>query len=123
MNLTPWLLGGALVLAAGSVAYGQIERASRVAAEADLKDAQDKLRDNEAALTALRRDRETTVAALEGVTRDLRASSANLQSARIAANAAPRSTACVASPGVRALRGSLLARDTAGAGGNRPAAR
>lgn len=117
--MNPILVGGLAlgILTASSIAYGQWERASRISAEAELRSATTLLKANEASLRELRQERSTTVAALSGVTEALRTSAANLQEARSVTHAAPRTTSCVAHPGVRALRDSLRRRSAAGTGG------
>jgi hypothetical protein len=121
MNIA--IVGGLVagLVTVSSIAYGQWERVARVEAVAELRTATDLLRSNEAALVLLRKERATTVEALSGVTEALRTSAASMQEARNVTYAAPRTTSCVAHPGVRALRDSLRRRVAAPGPGRAPA--
>ncbi len=122
--MNPLLLGAAAaaIITLGSLGYGQWQRADRIAAEARLEASERLLKANQAALSRLEAERNTTVAALEQVAASVRTSAETLREARTAINAAPRTTSCVALPGVRALRNSLRARPPGGAVRSPPAA-
>ncbi len=111
VNLIPWAIGACVLLFAGVVALWQIEAAQRAAAELRLTAVQGQLATANAALE----DRANVMAALgrqEQATRDLQA---ELEPTRRAIYAAPRTTACVASPVVRAGLDSLRTARARGA--------
>lgn len=110
-NLIPWAIGACVLLFAGVVALWRIEAAQRDAAELRLTAVQGQLATANEALE----DRANVMAALgrqEQATRDLQQ---ELAPTRRTIYAAPRSTACVASPVVRAGLDSLRAARARGA--------
>jgi hypothetical protein len=120
MNPILWGYVGLGAVLLGSLAYGQYERGNRIYAQAETEKVSDQLRLVQATLDDTKRDRDSVVAALGHVSQAIQSSTQNLQPARSAAYAAPRSNACVQHPGVRSLRDSLRARQI-GAPGNLPA--
>jgi hypothetical protein len=107
----PWAIGLVLLGFAGMTAAWSIEAAKRDAAELRATAAAEKLATAEAALA----DRAAVIAALDRqaqATRDLRA---ELEPTRRIVHAAPRTTACVASPVIRAGADSMRAARAAAA--------
>jgi hypothetical protein len=103
-------LGASLV--AGLLWY----RAEAATAGARAAQSERLLADNAAALAELTRERDRAVAALEAEAVAARRRDADFAAIRSAIHAAPVSTACVASPAVRAALGGLQRRAAAGGG-------
>lgn len=114
-----YLVGGAVLAMLLTAGWALAERGGRISAQAEVTAQAVKLQQNEAALDELQAERARTVAALE-----VQAAAAETRAAESAAirrtiNAAPVTTACVASPALSAaLRG--LRRNPAGGAGGTP---
>lgn len=108
----PWVAGAVLLLLTGLVGWLRIEQLQRQAAEARLTEARDQLAAAQAALA----QRATVIGALERQAETIAAMQSRLEPIRRVVNAAPRTTACVASPVVAAGLERLRAtRPAAGA--------
>lgn len=116
----PWLAGGALLLIASLGAWLRIEQLQRQAAETRIEEARGQLAAAQAALE----QRAAVIGALERQAETIAAMQSRLDPIRRVVNAAPRTTACVASPVVAAGLERLRATRPAGAdrGAAQPAA-
>lgn len=112
-GLLPWAAGLALLAFAGVTVAWRLEAAQRDAAELRAEEAAKRVATMQAALA----DRAAVIAALDRQAEATRALRDELEPTRRVIHAQPRTTACVASPVVRAGVDSLrAARAGAGAG-------
>lgn len=112
----PWALGGVLLIIAALAGAWRLEAAQRVAADLRTEAAEQRLATANAALA----DRANVMAAMERQAEATQALRDELEPTRRAIYAAPRTTACVASPVIRAGVDSLRAARAGAAAAPRP---
>lgn len=110
----PWAAGAALLVILGLGGLLRIEQLQRRAAEDTAREAQQQLLDAQAQVA----QRNSQIKALERQAAEAAATAARIEPIRREVHAAPRTSACVASPVVRAGLDRLRrARAAGGAGG------